>query len=172
VVGATVQPGGDPLVEVGNPRGLWVIADVPEGEVSEAAKAKVVEVNIAALNLELPGRIAGVAPRSDPDTRRTAIYVELARAPEGLRAGLLVQVKIGAASGGAELWLPVTAVLLKDGGRRVVYVEGQDGHFAARKIETGEERDGRVRVLKGLEPGERVVMRGALLVDREAEQLL
>jgi hypothetical protein len=29
-----------------------------------------------------------------------------------------------------------------------------------------------VHVLKGLEPGERVVMRGALLVDREAEQLL
>jgi len=27
-------------------------------------------------------------------------------------------------------------------------------------------------VLKGLEPGERVVMKGALLVDREAEQLL
>lgn len=172
VVGATVQPGGDPLVEVGNPRGLWVIADVPEGEVGEASKAKGVEVNIAALNLELPGRVAGVAPRSDPETRRTAMYVELARAPEGLRAGLLVQVKVIAASGGDELWLPVTAVLLKEGGRRVVYVEGRDGRFAARQIETGEERGARVRVLKGLEPGERVVMRGALLVDREAEQLL
>jgi membrane fusion protein, heavy metal efflux system len=171
-VGATVQPGGDALVEVGNPRGLWVIADVPEGEVAEVSKAKGVQVDIAALNLELPGRVAGVAPRSDPETRRTALYIELPRAPEGLRAGLLVQVKVGAASGGEELWLPVTAVLLKDGGRRVVYVEGQDGRFVARKIETGEERDGRVHVLKGLEPGERVVMRGALLVDREAEQLL
>ncbi|HSB21792.1 MAG TPA: efflux transporter periplasmic adaptor subunit, partial [Burkholderiaceae bacterium] len=64
------------------------------------------------------------------------------------------------------------AVLLKDGGRRVVYVEGQDGRFSARQVETGEEREGRVHVLKGLVPGERVVMRGALLVDREAEQLL
>ena len=172
VVGATVQPGGDPLVEVGDPRGLWVIADVPEGEVAEASKAKSVGVNIASLNLELPGRIAGVAPRSDPDTRRTAMYVELPRAAEGLRAGLLVQVRVGGASGGEELWLPVTAVLLKDGGRRVVYVEGQDGRFSARQVETGEEREGRVHVLKGLVPGERVVMRGALLVDREAEQLL
>lgn len=172
VVGATVQPGGEALVEVGNPGGLWVIADVPEGEVAAAAKAKNVEVSVAALNLEVPGRIAGVAPRSDPETRRTAIYVELARPAEGLRAGLLVQVRVGVGSGGAELWLPVTAVLLKDGGRRVVYVEGEGGGFTARQVETGEERGGRVRVLKGLEPGERVVMRGALLVDREAEQLL
>jgi len=29
-----------------------------------------------------------------------------------------------------------------------------------------------VRIIKGLQPGERVVMRGGLLVDREAEQLL
>jgi hypothetical protein len=36
----------------------------------------------------------------------------------------------------------------------------------------GDERSGRVRVLKGVQPGERVIMRGALLVDREAEQLL
>ena len=82
-------------------------------------------------------------------------------------------MQVGAASGGAELWLPVTAVLLKDGGRaRGVRRGPRTERFAARKIETGEERDGRVRVLKGLEPGERVVMRGALLVDREAEQLL
>jgi cobalt-zinc-cadmium efflux system membrane fusion protein len=171
-VGATVQPGGEALVEVGNPRGLWVIADVPEGEVAEAAQAKRVSVSVAALNLELEGRVAGVAPRSDPETRRTAIYVELPHGTEGLRAGLLVQVKVGAAGGGDELWLPVTAVLLKEGGRRVVYVEGQDGRFAARRVETGEERGGQVRVLKGLQPGERIVTRGALLVDREAEQLL
>ncbi len=66
----------------------------------------------------------------------------------------------------------MTAVLLKEGGKRVVYVEQSDGRLVAREIEAGDERGGRVRVLKGLEPGERVVMKGALLVDREAEQLL
>jgi len=53
-----------------------------------------------------------------------------------------------------------------------VYVEDKDGRFLARDVETSDERNGRVRVLKGLEAGEKVVMRGALLVDREAEQLL
>jgi len=170
--GATVQAGGEPLVEIGNPGGLWVVADVPEGEAAQAAKAKSAEVLVSALNIKLAGRIAGIAPRSDPETRRTPIYVELESPPAELRAGLLVRVNVAVDASAGELWLPVTAVLLKEGGKRVVYVEQSDGRLVAREIEAGDERGGRVRVLKGLEPGERVVMKGALLVDREAEQLL
>lgn len=170
--GATVQAGGEPLVEIGDPHGLWVVADVPEGETELVSRATRAEVTISALNLKLPGRIAGVAPRSDAETRRTPFYVELESRPEGLRAGVLAQVAVLAAGGEAQLWLPVTAVLVKEGGRRVVYVEDPSGRFLAREVETGDERSGRVRVLKGLAPGERVVLHGALLVDREAEQLL
>jgi cobalt-zinc-cadmium efflux system membrane fusion protein len=170
--GATVQPGGDPLVEVGNTGGLWVVGDVPEGEAAQLAIGQKAEVQISALNLTLASRVAGIAPRSDPETRRAQFYVELERAPADLRAGLLVRISLAAKPTPGELWLPVTAVLLKDGGRRVVYVEDKDNRFAAREVEVGDERGGQVRVLKGLQAGERVVMRGALLVDREAEQLL
>jgi cobalt-zinc-cadmium efflux system membrane fusion protein len=170
--GATVQPGGEPLVEIGDLSGLWVVADAPEGEVARVAKATKAEVTISALNVTLPGRVAGVAPRSDAETRRTPFYVELESPPDELRAGQLVRVTVFGASGDGEIWLPVTAVLLKDGSRRIVYVEDKAGRFIPREVEVGDERGGRVRVLKGLQPGERVVMRGALLVDREAEQLL
>jgi cobalt-zinc-cadmium efflux system membrane fusion protein len=170
--GATVQAGGEALVEIGDPNGLWVVGDVPEGEADLVAKATRAEVAIDALNLTLPGRVAGIAPRSEAETRRTPFYVELEGRPDSLRAGLLARVTVSGASGKAELTLPVTAVLLKQGGRRIVYVEDPSGRFLARDVEVGDERGGRVRVLKGLQPGERVVMRGALLVDREAEQLL
>jgi cobalt-zinc-cadmium efflux system membrane fusion protein len=169
--GAMVQPGGEGLVEIGNPKGLWVVADVPEGDVANVQKATKAEVTISALNLMLPGRIAGIAPRSDAETRRTPFYIELDNAPDELRAGLLVRVAVFAPSAEGELWLPVTAVLLKDGSKRIVYVE-DNGRFVAREVDVGDERAGRVRVLKGLKSGERVVMKGALLVDREAEQLL
>jgi cobalt-zinc-cadmium efflux system membrane fusion protein len=170
--GATVQPGGEPLVEIGDPAGLWVMADVPEGEAAQVARAKKAEVAIAALNVTLAGRVSGIAPRSDPETRRTPFYVELERAPADLRAGLLVRVTVLAPGEAGEIWLPVTAVLLKEGGKRIVYVEGAHGKFVPREIEAGDEHGGKVRVLKGVQPGDRVVMRGALLVDREAEQLL
>ena len=167
-----MQPGGDPLVEVGDPNGLWVVADVPEGEVPSVKNATRAEVTVSALNVTLPGKLAGIAPRSDAETRRTPFYVELEGAPAELRAGLLVRVTVYGASQEGEIWLPVTAVLLKDGGRRVVYVEQPGGRFMPREVEVGDERAGRVRVLKRLKMGERVLMRGALLVDREAEQLL
>ena len=170
--GATVQPGGDPLVEIGDPAGLWVVADAPEGETAQVKKAAKADVTISALNVTLQGRVAGIAPRSEAETRRTPFYVELESPPEELRAGLLVRVTLFAESGEAELWLPVTAVLLKDGSRRIVYVEDSTGRFVPREVQVSDERGGRVRVLKGLKPGERIVMRGALLVDREAEQLL
>ena len=169
--GATVQAGGDALVEIGNPGGLWVVADVPEGEASRMAKAKSAAVLIDALNLKVAGKIIGVAPRSDAETRRTPVYLELEDAPADLRGGLLVRVKVELEGGEGELWLPVTAVLVKEGSKRVVYVE-ERGRFVARPIEAGEERGGRVRVLGGLQAGDRVVTKGALLVDREAEQLL
>ena len=170
--GATVQPGGDPLVEIGDPSGLWVVADVPEGEAIQVPKRAKAEVTISALNVTLAGRIAGIAPKSDAETRRTPFYVDLEQAPADLRAGLLVRVTVFGAPTEGELWLPVTAVLVKDGSRRIVYIEDNTGRFVARDVEVGDERSGRVRVLKGVQPGERVIMRGALLVDREAEQLL
>jgi len=120
----------------------------------------------------LAGRIVGIAPKSDAETRRTPFYVELEQAPAELRAGLLVRVTVLGASSEGEIWLPVTAVLVKDGSRRIVYIEDSTGRFMPREVEVGDERSGRVRVLKGLRAGERVIMRGALLVDREAEQLL
>ncbi|HUQ24445.1 MAG TPA: efflux RND transporter periplasmic adaptor subunit [Burkholderiales bacterium] len=169
--GANVQAGGDALVEIGNPDGLWVVADVPEGEASRMAKAKSADVLIDALNVKVRAKVVGVAPRSDAETRRTPVYLELEKAPEDLRAGLLVRVNAALESSDAELWLPMTAVLVKEGSKRVVYVE-ERGRFVARPIEAGEERGGRVRVLSGLQPGDRVVTKGALLVDREAEQLL
>src|SRR3954465_7085778 len=170
--GATVQPGGDPLVEIGDPAGLWVVADVPEGEAMQVPKRAKAEVTISALNVTLAGRIVGIAPKSDAETRRTPFYVDLEQAPADLRAGLLVRVTVFGAPTEGELWLPVTAVLVKDGSRRIVYIEDNTGRFVARDVEVGDERSGRVRVLKGVQPGERVIMRGALLVDREAEQLL
>jgi cobalt-zinc-cadmium efflux system membrane fusion protein len=170
--GATVQPGGEALVEIGDPAGLWVIADVPEGEATQVRKDAQAEVMISALNLTLGGRIAGIAPKSDAETRRTPFYVELEQAPAELRAGLLVRVTVLGASSEGEIWLPVTAVLVKDGSRRIVYIEDSSGRFVPREVDIGDERSGRVRVLKGVRPGERVIMRGALLVDREAEQLL
>ena len=84
---------------------------------------------------------------------------------------MLAQVALNTGNDAA-ISVPVSAVLIKDGKRRVVYVEKSDGQFEARDVEIGRNRDGHVIILKGLSAGEKVVTRGALLLDTQAELLL
>ena len=99
------------------------------------------------------------------------VYLGPMKRVEGLQAGMLAQVALTAGSDAA-IVVPVSAVLIKDGKRRVVYIEQPEGNFAARDVVLGRNHEGRVAILKGLNPGDRVVVRGALLLDTQAELLL
>ena len=170
-VGATVAPGGEALLELGDPTRLQVVAQVPESELRRVAVGQEAEVELPALAARVAARVENFSPRVDPESRRTQLYLALAKRTDGLRAGMMAQVilRVAAEEG---LSVPATAVLIKDGKRRVVYVERPDGTFEARDVQTGRNREGQVVILKGLKAGERIVVRGALLLDTQAEQLL
>jgi cobalt-zinc-cadmium efflux system membrane fusion protein len=169
--GATVAPGGEALVELGDPSQLQVVAQVSESDLGRIAVGQEAEVELPALAARIAARVENFNPRIDSESRRMQVYFTLAKRLDGLRAGMLAQVglRVGAEKG---ISLPVSAVLIKDGKRRLVYVERSDGSFEAREVKTGHNRDGRVVILQGLAAGEKVVVRGALLLDTQAEQLL
>jgi cobalt-zinc-cadmium efflux system membrane fusion protein len=170
-VGASVAPGGEPLLELGDPSQLLVVAQVPESDLRRVAVGQQAEVELPAIAARLTARVESFSPRVDPESRRTQLYLALAKRTEGLRGGMLAQVTLKVA-GEEGLSVPVAAVLIKGGKRRVVYVERPDGAFEEREVQTGRNRDGRVLILQGLKEGERIVVRGALLLDTQAEQLL
>ncbi len=72
----------------------------------------------------------------------------------------------------AGLTLPVNAVLIKDGKDPVVYVQKDPLTFVRRRVVVAQPVEGRVQIVSGLSPGEKVVVRGALLLDGSADQLL
>jgi cobalt-zinc-cadmium efflux system membrane fusion protein len=53
-----------------------------------------------------------------------------------------------------------------------VYLQRADGKFEVREVRTGRSSGGRIAILEGLSAGERIVVKGALLLDGEAELLL
>ena len=169
--GAAVAPGGEPLVELGDPTHLHVVAQVPESDLRRISVGQEAEVELPALASRIAARVESFSPRVDMESRRTQIYLALSRRVDGLRAGMLAQVALRLAAEGG-ISVPVAAVLIKDGKRRVVYMERPDGTFQAREVRTGRNRDGRVVILQGLADGDRVVVRGALLLDTQAELLL
>jgi len=169
--GATVAPGGEALLELGDPSQLQVVAQVPDSDLGRVVVGQNAEVELPALAASITARVENFNPRVDPESRRTQVYFSLAKRIDGLRAGMLAQValRVRAEKGIA---VPVSAVLIKDGKRRVVYVARPDGTYEARDVQTGHNRDGRVIILQGLVAGDKVVVRGALLLDTQAEQLL
>jgi cobalt-zinc-cadmium efflux system membrane fusion protein len=172
-VGATVAPGGEPLLELGDPSMLQVVAQVSESDARRLAVGQQAEVELPALAAKVNARVESLGPRVDPESRRAQAYLALAKRVDGMQAGMLAQITVRVGNErDSEILLPVSAVLIKDGKRRVVYVEKSDGKFEVRDVETGRNRDGRVVILKGINAGDRVVVRGALLLDTQAEQML
>ena len=73
---------------------------------------------------------------------------------------------------GSAITVPVDAVLVKDGARRIVYVRDGRGRLVPREVEVGASRNGRVVIASGVSAGEMIVTHGALLLDSSASQQL
>jgi Cu(I)/Ag(I) efflux system membrane fusion protein len=66
------------------------------------------------------------------------------------------------------LTVPADAIL-DSGLRKTVFVDRGNGFFEPREVETGWRAGNRVEVVKGLEPGERIVVSGNFLIDSESK---
>lgn len=169
-VGAAVEAGGEPLLVLGEPGALWVVASVFERDLPLVEVGSTARVALAARGQAAAGRVESLGGAVDPQTRRGPVYLALdeSAAPE-LRAGMYARAEIEV--GDAGIGIPTSSVLIEDGGRTVVYVQRGERTFEPREVQVGAPAAGRVPVLSGLERGERVVTRGALLLDGQAELL-
>lgn len=167
-----VNPGagieaGKTLFTIANLSTVWVIANVPEAQVSNLQPGTPAEIRSAALGATaIAGRVNYIDPQLSEETRTARVRVEVANPNEKLKAGMFVEVGlqagIGAPGAGEELMVPSAAVH-RVGDRTVVFIpkEGEPGVFGARTVELGGEVEGYHRVLSGLTLGERVVTKGS-----------
>jgi cobalt-zinc-cadmium efflux system membrane fusion protein len=168
--GATVAPGGDTLIEVGDPAQLWIVADVPERELSQIVEGSRARFELTTNADPLDARVTSIGSVVSTGLRTAPVRMALESPPAGLRPGTYGWVSLEGGDG--TMTLPVEAVLIKDGKDSVVYVAKDEQTFERRVVTVGRPLDGRVPVVSGLQAGERVVVRGALLLDGSGEQLL
>lgn len=161
---------GTPLVTVADLRRIWVLADVYERDLGRVAVGQQAEVRLAAYPGEVfTGEVTHVGELVDPATRTVKIRVEVANEALRLKPEMFARVSVAAGpEARTVLTVPVEAVL-SDGAASAVVVAQEGGRFEKRTIEAGPESDGRVQVLAGLQPGERVVTSGALFLKAEIE---
>jgi cobalt-zinc-cadmium efflux system membrane fusion protein len=85
--------------------------------------------------------------------------------PDGLlKPDMFAKIKIGDGAEKSLLVVPSSAIV-SEGNDSLVFVEESRGHFRRRQIQAGHETNGMVVIDSGLQPGERIVTRGGLLLN-------
>ncbi|MFO0635890.1 MAG: efflux RND transporter periplasmic adaptor subunit [Nannocystaceae bacterium] len=171
-VGAQVDPEGEPLFEIGNPNDLWLVADVFQSDLDLIREGAAVSIDIASQSAAIDAVVESVGVLLDTTVRRAPVYVSVK--PEdrkSLRPGMFARATFHAQASD-RMTLPTAAVLFKNGDKSIVYIERADGTFAARDVQLGHNFGERVEIVSGLEAGDKVVVRGGLLIDGAANLLL
>lgn len=170
VVGDSVEP-STALFMIGDPQAMNVVAEVFESDLPGIRQGSSVQVNVPQLAKPLKGTVRHLGATLDKESRRAAVVVELSEQNPALRPGM--QAKVGVQlSNQQEMLIPVSAVLVKDESRNVVYVQHENNQFEARVVTLGKPSRGMIPVIDGLKSGEKIVVRGGLLLDGAASQLL
>jgi membrane fusion protein, multidrug efflux system len=98
----------------------------------------------------------------DPNTRAITVRARLPNPGRLLRPGMLLTVTIENAPRMAAS-VPELAVV-GEGDQRFVFVVDEQGRAHRRPVRTGARADGRIEILAGLQPGQRVVTEGVVKV--------
>lgn len=169
-VGLAVQKGGDPLIEIGDARALWVVADVFERDLSLLHEGARAMVRLPSLQSPLDGHVTSIGAVVASGLRTAPVRIAIESSGSALKPGMYGRAQLQAANN--DITIPTAAVLIKDGKETVVYVQREPGTFVRRQVTIGQHIGDRVQVVSGLAPGDLVVVKGALLLDSAADQLL
>lgn len=158
---------GQPLLTIADLSQVWVVADVYEHDLSYVRAGQVAHVTVPALEgRRYEGHVSYVGGVVDATTRTSRARVELPNPDGALRPGMFAEMVVEAAEAACAS-VPTSALLARRD-ELFLFVETSPGHFAQRKVRVGAQTGDHVALLDGIKPGERIVTRGAILLDAEA----
>ncbi len=158
---------GQPLVTVADLATVWAEADVYEQDLAYVRVGQSARITVPALSdRTYRGKIAHVGEMVDPSTRTALARVTLDNPDGALRPGMFVEMLVDVAMQATGI-VPSSALLSRRD-RLFVFVELRPNVFRQREVQIGAQTADQVVILSGVSPGERVVTRGAILLDAEA----
>jgi Cu(I)/Ag(I) efflux system membrane fusion protein/cobalt-zinc-cadmium efflux system membrane fusion protein len=164
---AYVEPGAK-VYAVADLSTVWVYAEVFQNDIGRVKVGDSASITVDAYPGEVfPARVSFIWPEMDRTTRRARVRLEIPNPQSKLLLGMYVDVRINAPLG-EQLAIPASGVF-QSGTRRIAFVDHGGGYFEPRDIEIGARAGDDYVVLKGLEPGERIVTSANFLIDSESQ---
>lgn len=158
----------DPVYVIGDLSTVWMTAFVRESDCANVAVGQEVTFNVLALpGRPLSARINYIATAIDPASRRLLVRATIDNANNLLKPEMFANVTIYSASDHPAVGVPKTA-LIYEGDQVRIWVAYADKSIELRQIKPGLTNGDLVEVLGNLKPGEQIVTKGALFIDRAA----
>jgi cobalt-zinc-cadmium efflux system membrane fusion protein len=152
------------LMTVTNVDRVFVTANVAESDIGRIGLGAAADIVLTAFpGQNLHGRVAEVNAVVEPDTRRQKVRIALPNEDGRLMPNMYATVRIAAPSAGG-VFVPQSALLMNNDSTSVL-VEIRPWVFQRRAVQLGDENDVSARVLSGLAAGERVVVKGGVLLN-------
>jgi cobalt-zinc-cadmium efflux system membrane fusion protein len=161
----------DPVFIIGDLSTVWVVAFIRETEAPLVHVGQAIYFTVLAYpDRSFPANISYVAAALDPTMRRLLVRATVNNSAGLLKPEMFASVKILTGEGDKAVAVPRDAIIYEGEAARVWVVRDKDDEKAIelRRIKVGLTNGNMVEVLKGLAPGDRVVTKGSLFIDRVA----
>jgi len=158
----------DPVFVIGDLSTVWLTAFVRETDASRVSVGQEIGINVMALpGRPLTARINYVSAAIDPATRRLLVRATVDNKDGLLKPEMFANVTIYSASDHPAIGVPKQA-LIYEGDQVRVWVAHEDKSIELRQIKPGLTNGDLVEVGGSLKPGEQIVTKGSLFIDRAA----
>jgi len=158
----------DPVFVIGDLSTVWLTAFVRESEAADVQIGQDMDFRVLALpGRNFKARVDYVAPAIDPTTRRLLVRATLDNKDGAFKPEMFASATIFSGDGRKSVGVKKQA-LIYEGQRVRLWVASDDKSLELREIQTGLVNGDYVEVRTNLKPGEKVVVRGSLFIDRAA----
>lgn len=155
-VGQVAQVGSEMLRLLRKGRVEWR-AEIPESRMREIGVGQSVKLTTAD-GAQLEGKVRAIAPTIESSTRAGLVYVDIPSS-SGARPGMFARGEILLGHAAASM-ASLSSIVTQDGYTYVFVVSDQQ-LVARRRVETGAVRGKQIEIVSGVQPGERIVDKGA-----------
>jgi cobalt-zinc-cadmium efflux system membrane fusion protein len=152
------------IMTIANLGTVWVTANVPERDTALVTTGQDVDVVFSAYPGEVfAGKVLFISDVLDPDTRRTKIRIAFENPDMKLKPNMFADATFLAPRQTMQV-VPTQALVLKEETDRV-FVEVAPWTFEPRPVEVGFQQGDQAVVERGLKAGERIVVKGGVLLN-------
>jgi membrane fusion protein, heavy metal efflux system len=145
------------------PGTIWIISDVPETELSEVQNGEDVDIFFTSYpDRKFIGKEEAIGEVVDPVTRTVKVRVSMSDPQGKFLPGMFARVDFGDPVDGV-IPLPSSSIVTVEG-KDYAFVQASPEEIVRRQVTVVNTPDGQVIVRNGIQSGELVVTRGAILL--------